>query len=58
MTFNFSLEKRNEEIRKAEIEYIKNLPDPDCPPGHRKLPEDEKRNTLNLLMECKFAFST
>jgi len=48
-----SLEKRNEEIKKAQIEYYKNLPDPDCPPGHRKLPSNEKEETLNKLKESK-----
>lgn len=47
------LEKRNEEIRKAQLEYYKNLPDPDQPPGHRKLPEDEKAKTLNMLKETQ-----
>lgn len=45
------LEKRNDEIKQAKIEYYTNLPDPDCPPGHRKLPADEKEKTLNLLKE-------
>ncbi len=30
---------------------IKNMPDPDQPPGHRKLPEEEREKTLNLLLD-------
>jgi hypothetical protein len=50
------LEQRKEENRKEQEDYIKNLPDPDQPPGHRKLPEDERIKTLNLLKESKSFF--
>ncbi len=29
------------------------MPDPDQPPGHRKLPDEEKEKTLRLLQESK-----
>jgi hypothetical protein len=41
--------QRKEELRKQQEEYVKNLPDPDQPPGHRKLPEDERLKTLGIL---------
>jgi hypothetical protein len=31
----------------------KNMPDPDQPPGHRKLDNAEKEQTLNKLQESK-----
>ena len=45
------MEERKEQARKEQEEYIKNLPDPDQPPGHRKLPDDERQKTLALLQE-------
>lgn len=51
MNIYFSLENRKEYQRKAQEEYVKNLPDPDQPPGHRKLSDEERITTLNLLHE-------
>ena len=48
-----SLEQRKEQIKKENEELIKNMPDPDQPPGHRKLPDDEKEKTLTLLKDSK-----
>ncbi|RNA36308.1 enkurin domain-containing 1 [Brachionus plicatilis] len=45
------LEQRKEYIKKSTDEYVKNLPDPEQPPGHRKLSDDERVGTLNLLQE-------
>ncbi len=59
MLFSFisiSLEQRKEEAKKEIEEYKKNMPDPDQPPGHRKLPEEERINTLNKLKDSKLNF--
>ena len=48
-----SLEQRKEQLRKQNEELIKSMPDPDQPPGHRKLPDEEKEKTLKLLQESK-----
>ena len=48
-----SLEQRKIEARKEMEAQIKSMPDPDQPPGHRKLPEDEREKTLNLLYDGK-----
>ncbi|CAF0763571.1 unnamed protein product [Brachionus calyciflorus] len=45
------LENRKEYQKKAHEEFIKSLPDPEQPPGHRKLSDEERINTLNLLQE-------
>lgn len=47
------LEQRKEQLRRENEELIKNMPDPEQPPGHRKLPDDEKQKTMNLLKETK-----
>lgn len=47
----WSIEKRRDELRKAHAEYIKNMPDPEQPPGHRKLPDEERLKTLKTLEE-------
>ena len=33
---------------------LNSIPDPDQPPGHRKLPNEERENTLNLLLEGNY----
>lgn len=53
MIVSKSIEKRRDEIRKAHAEYVKNMPDPDQPPGHRKLAEEERQKTLSLLQDSK-----
>ena len=53
LIFDFSLEQRKEQLKKEYEELVKNMPDPDQPPGHRKLPDDEKEKTLKLLKESK-----
>ena len=46
---HFSLRNRKKQWRKEEQERIANNPDPSMPPGHRALPEHERRETLILL---------
>ena len=53
-----SLEQRKEQLRKQNEELIKSMPDPDQPPGHRKLPDEEKEKTLSLLQESEFKYET
>ena len=43
-------------MRKENEELIKSMPDPDQPPGHRKLPDEEKEKTLTLLKESKLKY--
>lgn len=50
------MEKRKEFIKRACDEYVQNLPDPEQPPGHRKLSNEERTSTLNLLQESKKFF--
>ena len=54
-TFNcmISLEKRKEEWKKEEDERIRNIPDPDMPPGHKLMPSEERYETLDLLKQSK-----
>jgi hypothetical protein len=51
-----SLKKRNEQIEKEKMEQFLNQPDPEQPPNHRKLPENERLQTLKLLQESKDYF--
>ncbi|KAL5019310.1 hypothetical protein ScPMuIL_005032 [Solemya velum] len=44
------LRQRQEGWKKAEEERIANTPDPSLPPGHRVLPEPERKQTLSLLL--------
>ena len=48
-----SLQSRQKQWAKAEEERIRNTPDPDMPPGHRKMPEEERLRTLEILKESK-----
>ncbi|CAL8072607.1 unnamed protein product [Calicophoron daubneyi] len=41
--------KRRQEARRAALMAAKNEPDPDQPPGHRKMSDKERRETLVLL---------
>jgi hypothetical protein len=43
-------------MRKENEELIKSMPDPEQPPGHRKLPDEEKEKTLTLLKESKLKY--
>ncbi|XP_076459352.1 enkurin domain-containing protein 1-like [Babylonia areolata] len=45
------LRNRKKQWRKDEEERIANTPDPAMPPGHRALPESERRETLSLLQQ-------
>jgi len=47
------LKKRKEDWEQEIVNMIKNKPDPDQPPGHRKLPEEERLKTLELLKETQ-----
>ncbi len=49
----FSLQNRQKQWKHEEEERIRNIPDPDMPPGHRKMPDDERRKTLQILKESK-----
>ncbi|KAK7003681.1 enkurin domain-containing protein 1 [Biomphalaria glabrata] len=44
------LQKRKQEWRHEEDQRIANTPDPSMPPGHRQLPENERKETLELLL--------
>ena len=46
--------KRKEEWAEKERENEKNKPDPDCPKGHKRVPEDERRKVLENLKKSKF----
>lgn len=46
-----SLETRRGQWKKNEEDRIANTPDPDLPPGHRVLPESERKTTLTLLKQ-------
>ena len=48
------MEQRKNEVRNEQIAQLNNMPDPDQPPGHRKLGNEEKEKTLNLLLEGIF----
>ncbi|VDP84465.1 unnamed protein product, partial [Echinostoma caproni] len=45
------LVRRRQEQREAAAQAAANQPDPDQPPGHQKMPEVERRNTLDLLQK-------
>ncbi|CAH1795137.1 unnamed protein product [Owenia fusiformis] len=45
------LVNRHKEWDRAEQERIANMPDPDCPPGHHKMPDEERKKTLSLLRD-------
>jgi len=45
------LTNRKEEWAREEQQRIQSLPDPDCPPGHVKMPEAERTETLARLQQ-------
>lgn len=47
------LVKRKEEWAEKERENEKNKPDPDCPKGHKRVPEDERRKVLENLKKTQ-----
>ena len=51
------MEQRKNEVRNEQIAQLNNMPDPDQPPGHRKLAEEERVSTLNKLKDSKLNFS-
>ena len=51
LTISISLKSRQQEWQRDEKERIRNIPDPDLPEGHRKLPESERVETLAKLQE-------
>ena len=44
------LEQRNLKLALEKERARRNAPDPDCPPGMRQMPEDERRETLAKLL--------
>ena len=51
---DFSLVKRKEHWAEVQREKEKNKPDPDCPKGHKRVPEEERRKVLENLKKCEF----
>ncbi len=49
----FSLVSRKSEWQRQEAERIASIPDPDMPPGHKLMPTQEKRETLEKLKRSK-----
>lgn len=49
-----SLVKRREKWAEQKKEEEKRKPDPDCPKGHKRVPEEERRKVLEKLKKCKF----
>ncbi|CAG5132510.1 unnamed protein product [Candidula unifasciata] len=45
------LNKRKQEWQKNEEDRVANTPDPSMPVGHRQLPENERKDTLDLLLK-------
>ena len=50
---NSSLQSRQNQWQRESEERIRNMPDPDMPPGHRKMAEEERLKTLEILKESK-----
>ena len=48
-----SLVNRQKQWKKDEVDRIANLPDPDLPDGHRKMANEERKETLRKLQESK-----
>ena len=53
-TYYCSLVKRREKWAEQKKEEEKRKPDPDCPKGHKRVPEEERRKVLEKLKKCKF----
>lgn len=47
------LTDRKAEWARIEEERLKNLPDPDCPEGHIRMPDSEKLETLAKLQKSR-----
>ncbi|XP_030835582.1 enkurin domain-containing protein 1 [Strongylocentrotus purpuratus] len=45
------LQSRQNQWQRESEERIRNMPDPDMPPGHRKMAEEERLKTLEILKE-------
>nr|XP_054773626.1 enkurin domain-containing protein 1-like [Lytechinus pictus] len=45
------LQSRQKQWQRDEEERIRNTPDPDMPPGHKKMAEEERIRTLEILKE-------
>ena len=52
-THYYSLVKRKEKWAEQKKEDEKRKPDPDCPKGHKRVPEEERRKVLEKLKKCK-----
>ncbi|XP_078095446.1 enkurin domain-containing protein 1 [Mustelus asterias] len=48
----YLIERRNQWSKEAE-EQRKNIPDPSMPPGHTRMPENERLETLNSLQQTQ-----
>ena len=46
--------KRQEQWKEQERVNEANKPDPDCPKGHKRVPEDERRKVLAKLKKSEF----
>ena len=53
-TYHYSLVKRKEKWAEQKKEEEKRKPDPDCPKGHKRVPEEERRKVLEKLKKCKY----
>ena len=49
--------KRKEKWAEQKKEEERRKPDPDCPKGHKRVPEEERRKVLEKLKKCKFDMS-
>ncbi|XP_033099636.1 enkurin domain-containing protein 1-like isoform X2 [Anneissia japonica] len=45
------LRNRQQQWQADEAERIRNIPDPEMPPGHKMMPKEERIKTLNILKE-------
>ena len=57
-TYYCSLVKRREKWAEQKKEEEKRKPDPDCPKGHKRVPEEERRKVLEKLKKCEFIGKT
>lgn len=48
-SFLSSLIKMKQKEKERIQKELENQPDPDQPPGHQRMPEEERLNTLELL---------
>jgi hypothetical protein len=47
------LEARKQQWKDEEAERVASIPDPEMPPGHRKMEENERRETLQKLKQSR-----